>query len=69
MAMTDGNVKVEAKEEVEIPPYKLADHCKYLNLRTETTDSHQYWFCDWTEHFLQYNNPSLDLKGIVKDYC
>jgi hypothetical protein len=69
MVITDGNAKVEAEEEEDISPYKLADHCKYLNLRTETTDSHQYWFCDWTEHFLQYNNPSLNLKGIVKDYC
>lgn len=56
-------------EETDLrPPYTLADHCQYLNLRTETTDSHQYWFCDWTDHFLQYKNP-CHLKGIVKDFC
>lgn len=64
-------------EAPEPPPYLMADHCQHLHLKTETTDDHQYWYCDWTNYFVPFNHASFrnefkrlpKLENVVKDYC
>jgi hypothetical protein len=67
------------KGNVDTPPvYTLRDHCRYLHLKTETTDTATYWYCDFTHHFVQPNayayashkNKNLPLlQDVVQEYC
>ena len=60
------------------PPYTLREHCQHLKLRTETTKTHTYWYCDYTDHFCKAqqqmsstsnaNPASSSLKDVVVEY-
>jgi hypothetical protein len=55
----------DTEEEVlQPPPYALRDHCQYLKLRTEHTDTQSYWYCDWTSHFVSTSYSCSNISNI-----
>ncbi|CAJ1929315.1 unnamed protein product [Cylindrotheca closterium] len=76
-AVSCGGAESAQHESPESPPYLFADHCRNLYLKTENTDDHQYWYCDWTNYFVPFNHTNFrnefksfpKLENVVKDYC